>query len=65
MTEKPPGFEEEAGVFDIADDEADELAALEGEAQLDAGQYVSHEAVVRWLRSWGTPNKLPPPKCGE
>ncbi|MBX3484654.1 MAG: CopG family transcriptional regulator [Phenylobacterium sp.] len=58
-------MEEEPSVFDIADDEADELAALEGEAQLDAGRYVSHEAVVHWLRSWGTPDKLPPPKCGE
>jgi predicted transcriptional regulator len=24
---------------------------------------IPHEAVDRWLASWGTPGELPPPKC--
>ncbi len=65
MTKQVPGFEEEPGVFDIADTETDEQATREGEADFEAGRVVSHEAVVRWLRSWGAPNKLPRPRCGE
>jgi len=65
MTKRLPGFEEEPGVFDVADTEADELATLEGEANVAAGRVISHEAVVRWLRSWGTENELPPPKVGD
>ena len=65
MTKPGPGFEEQPSVFDVADDEADERATLEGLADLDAGRVISHEAVARWLRSWGTDNELPPPKCGD
>jgi hypothetical protein len=36
-----------------------------GEADADAGRVVSNEAVIRWLKSWGTPNQLPPPKSSE
>lgn len=65
MTKPGPGFEEQPSVFDVADDEADERATLEGEADIAAGRVISHEAVKRWLQSWGTENELPPPKCGE
>ena len=54
-----------ASLFDAQDDEAEEDALLEGEAQLDAGQFISHEAMKRWLLSWGTDSELPPPECGE
>ena len=57
--------EDEPGIFDIADDAADEAATLRGEADIAAGRFVSHEAVVKWLKSWGTDNPLPRPKCGE
>jgi predicted transcriptional regulator len=30
---------------------------------VDAGRVVSHEKVVRWLRSWGKKRELPPPTC--
>lgn len=33
-----------------------------GEAQFKAGKAISGEEVSAWLRSWGTPNELPPPK---
>lgn len=26
------------------------------------GEYVAHEDVMQWLKSWGTENELPPPK---
>jgi predicted transcriptional regulator len=35
---------------------------LQGLAELDAGEGVSHERVVEWLDSWGTENELPAPK---
>lgn len=34
----------------------------EGIAELDAGQTVSHEKVVKWLATWGTPGKTKPPR---
>ena len=56
---------EEPGVFLF--DEAAELDARDQKAMadIDAGRFVTHEAVVRWLKSWGTDNELPPPKCGD
>jgi len=47
----------------VQDEEAT-LAAIEnGLAELDAGKSVPHADVDRWLRSWGKPDELPPPKC--
>jgi antitoxin component of MazEF toxin-antitoxin module len=33
-----------------------------GLSELEAGKGVSHERVIDWLDSWGTPNELPAPK---
>ena len=41
-------------------DERDEQAL----ANLDAGKFISHAAMMLWLRSLGTENELPPPECG-
>lgn len=38
------------------------LKAMESVAQ---GKVVSGEAVHTWLRSWGGPDELPPPKAGQ
>mgnify|MGYP005817008917 CR=1 FL=1 len=38
------------------------LQAMESVAR---GEVVSGEAVHAWLRSWGTPEELPPPKIGQ
>jgi predicted transcriptional regulator len=38
------------------------LKAMESVAQ---GKVASGEAVHTWLRSWGQPGELPPPKAGE
>lgn len=38
------------------------LAAIEeAEREADEGIFVSGEAVIKWLESWGTENELPPP----
>ena len=56
---------EHAPLFDLPDAAAEERALAEAEAQIKAGQFISHKAMIEWLRSWGTPNELPPPKSGE
>lgn len=48
----------------VDDDSLDE-DDLNAIADIEAGRFVSHEAVVRWIESWGTENELPRPKCGE
>jgi predicted transcriptional regulator len=55
----------EPSVFDQIHPDAEESAMREGEAAVDAGRVVSHEAVRKWLLSWGTPDELRPPKCGQ
>ena len=64
MSDPGNEFDEEPGVFL---EEAVELDAREQRAMadIDAGRFITHEAVVRWLKSWGTDNELPPPKCGD
>ena len=56
---------EPASLFDAVDEEAEERALREAEADLDAGRVISHDAMRRWLLSWGTDSELPPPECGE
>jgi predicted transcriptional regulator len=64
MDTNPPR-ESELFLFDEIDEAAEARALEEAERAIADGRVVSHEAVVRWLKSWGTPNELPPPKCGE
>jgi predicted transcriptional regulator len=54
-----------APVFDLPDEQDEERALAEAEAEIAAGQYISHEAMVKWLLSWGSPNELPPPEIGD
>lgn len=61
MSEPPREFQEEPAVFDEAD-EADLRRIM---ADMDAGKFISNEAVTRWLKSWGTDDELPPPECGD
>ena len=50
-------------IFEPEWDAAEEarLDAL-AEADIEAGRVVPHEEVVKWLKSWGTPNVLPCPQ---
>jgi predicted transcriptional regulator len=45
--------------------EQERQAALIEEAgrEIDAGKFLRHEQVRKWLLSWGTENELPPPQC--
>ena len=47
----------------FADETPEEEAAslARAEAQIAAGKGVPHEEVVKWLRTWGTPESGPPP----
>lgn len=55
----------ESSIFDEIDEEAEVAADTRAEADIAAGRVVSHEAVSRWLLSWGTRNPTPRPKCDE
>jgi predicted transcriptional regulator len=55
----------EPDLFDKIDAKADAESYARGIADLEAGRTVSHEAVVQWLRSWGSGNRLPKPKIGD
>lgn len=57
--------DDEPGVFDVYDEAFEAKRDAEGEADFQAGRYVSHEAVRRWLLSWGTDNELPAPNVGD
>jgi len=69
MAKPPKEMSEEPGVFELgeisADDAELDAATLRGLADIEAGRFVSHEAVLRWVKSWSSPNPLPRPKCGE
>jgi len=46
------------------DEQEEQLAKIDqGIRDADAGRVVSHEKVKRYLRSWGSNCKLPPPRC--
>ena len=57
--------DDEPGIFETEDPEFEARLDAEADADIAAGRVVSNEAVMEWLRSWGTPNELPPPRCGE
>lgn len=52
-------------IFDEVDEAAEAAADARAEADVAQHRFVSHEAVSRWLNSWGTADPLPLPKCGE
>jgi predicted transcriptional regulator len=54
-----------APIFDDPDEQAEDDALAVAEAQIAAGQSISHDAMVKWLLSWGTADELPPPECGQ
>ena len=55
----------EPSLFDEIDVAAEAAADARAEADIAAGRVISHDAMKRWLLSWGTPNESAPPKCGE
>lgn len=55
----------EKSLFDENDPAAEAAADARAEADVREGRLISHEAVKRWIASWGTENPLPRPKIGE
>ena len=46
------------------DEQEEQLARIDqGIRDADAGRVVAHQAVKRYLQSWGSKRKLPPPQC--
>jgi predicted transcriptional regulator len=62
--DRPRSWVIERAVKDFVAVQQWQLAAIdEGLADADAGHVVPHDSVAEWVRSWGGPNELPPPKC--
>jgi predicted transcriptional regulator len=47
----------------VEEQEAQLAKIDQGIRDADAGRVVPHEAVKRYLQSWGSKRKLPPPEC--
>ena len=59
------GMTRERSLFDERDPAAEAAADARAEADVRAGRLVGHDAVKRWIASWGTEAPLPRPKAGE
>jgi predicted transcriptional regulator len=55
----------EPSLFDEVDIETEAAADARAEADLAEGRIISHEAMMAWLRSWGTLEESPPPQAGD
>jgi predicted transcriptional regulator len=55
----------EPAIFEDHDETLESAVDAEGLADLQAGRVVSDDAMRAWLRSWGTPDELPPPNCDD
>lgn len=69
MPEDKPGFEEtpaaDFDLFEEIDNEEEERAIDEAEQAIREGRVISNDPMLRWIRSWDTPDELPLPRCGE
>lgn len=62
--DRPKSWVIEQAVKDYVSLEEWRLAAIdEGLRAADEGRVASHEDVTAWVRSWGQPGELAPPKC--
>ena len=53
----------EKNLFDSP--EAEARSEARAEADVEAGRLISHNAVRRWLSSWGSVKRLPRPRVGD
>ena len=50
-------------IFDTEPDEAEDARLdAEADAAIEDGQFVTHDRVVAWLKSWGSDRELPCPE---
>ncbi len=47
----------------VADQELLLAEIRDADADVDAGHYITHDAMKAWLLSWGTEKETPPPSC--
>jgi predicted transcriptional regulator len=45
--------------------EAEARSEARAEEDIREGRVISHEAVCRWLQSWGREKRLPRPRVGD
>lgn len=55
----------EKSLFDESDPAAEAAADARADADVKAGRVISHDAVKRWIGSWGSDRPLPRPKVGD
>jgi predicted transcriptional regulator len=55
----------ERALFETTDREAEAEADARADADVRNGRLISHDAVKRWLRSWGTEKPLSRPHIGD
>lgn len=55
----------ERSLFDESDPTAEAAADARADADVKAGRLISHDAVKRWIGSWGTDKPLPRPEIGD
>ncbi len=55
----------ERPLFETADPEAEVAADARADADVSAGRLISHEAVRRWLKSWGSTKTAPRPRADD
>ncbi len=54
-----------ASLFEDTDPKTEALASEEAEIAVAQGRVISHQAIRKWLLSWGKADELSPPRCGE
>lgn len=52
-------------LFDAIDPAAEAKADARAEADVRDGRLIGHDAVKRWIGSWGSVAPLPRPKAGD
>ena len=52
-------------LFDTSNPAAEAEADARADAAVHSGRLISHDAVKRWLVSWGSPEPLPRPRVGD
>jgi predicted transcriptional regulator len=62
-TQRPTSVLVEDALAAYLDEQESERRYIEAAVErADQGDFVSHDAVEKWLLSWGTPDELPPPE---
>ena len=67
MSQLAPSTSETPSAIDGCDEDEETARRLDEEAiaEMEAQGSISWEAVKRWMRSWGLPDELPPPRVGD